>query len=132
MTHRGIAVCCGFALHTGWPRLERSALLPENSVLHCFLNGKTLTGSIPHKKQPYKMYDCFLVTHRGIAVCCGFALHTDWPRLESSALLPENSVPHCFLNGKTLTGSIPHKKQPYKMYDCFLVTHRGIEPLFSP
>ena len=43
----GFAVCCGFALHTAWPRLVRSALLPENSVPHCFLNGKTLSGSSP-------------------------------------------------------------------------------------
>ena len=43
----GFAVCCGFALHTAWPRLVRSALLPENSVPHCFLYGKTLSGSKP-------------------------------------------------------------------------------------
>ena len=30
-----------------WPRLVRSALSPKNSVLHCFFNGETLTGSNP-------------------------------------------------------------------------------------
>ncbi len=32
----GIAVCCGFALHTAQPRLQRSALAAKNSIPYCF------------------------------------------------------------------------------------------------
>ena len=48
-----------------------------------------------------------LVTRTGIAVCGGCALHTIWPRLVRSALAAKNSVPHCFFNAATLSGSIP-------------------------
>jgi len=46
----GFTACCGFALHAGWPRLVRSALLAKNSVPHCFFTPKPSRVQIPHKK----------------------------------------------------------------------------------
>ena len=60
--------------------------------------------------------------------------NTDWPCLERKALAAKNSVPHCFIDAATLTGSRPFitKKQKTrhpKGYRICLVRWKGLEPL---
>lgn len=55
----------------------------------------------------------FLVRVTGLAVCYGFALHTNGSVTVANATVPtsplfaKNSPPDCFINAKTFSGSSP-------------------------
>ena len=48
-----------------------------------------------------------MVRWKGLAVCCGFRLAYCLAFAVAQALAAKNSVPHCFFNAATLTGSSP-------------------------
>ena len=91
------------------------------------------------KQKAQKCAFCFLVEHRGLAVCFGYALHT----IGSATVASQQYPPHrsslktvrrtVFLTLRPSRVQIPflsYKKQ--KAQKCafrFLVEHRGLEPL---
>ena len=91
------------------------------------------------KQKAQKCAFCFLVEHRGLAVCFGYALHT----IGSATVASQQYPPHrsslktvrrtVFLTLRPSRVQIPflsYKKQKaQKCAFCFLVEHRGLEPL---
>ena len=86
----------------------------------------------PNKK-PITLGYRLLAQTVGFAVCCGLRLAYFLAFAAAQALLPENSVPHCFLYGKTLPGSNPPdlsapNKKPITLGYRLLAETVGFEP----
>jgi len=74
--------------------------MAHHSSLKKFHTTVFLTPGIFPKKEPPKRLD--LVQGKGLAVCCGCALHTD-PSQNGTSFFAEN-IPHdCFLNARNLS-----------------------------
>ena len=85
----------------------------------------------PNKK-PITLGYRLLAQTVGFAVCCGLRLAYFLAFAAAQALLAENSVPHCFLNAKTLTGSNPlllkKQKTTTKRLWFLMAEREGFEP----
>ena len=92
------------------------------------------------RKQPHICVAVsFLVTRTGIERLLRLRLAYYTLGINASRLLAKNNSPNCFLNAKTLSGSIPfsmnrakRKKSTRCVLFFFLVTRTGIEPVLPP